>query len=153
MTNNQLSYKGYFGSIEISLDDDVIHGKLECINDLVTYEAKSIPELKAAFEEAVDDYLITCEEIGKSPDKVMSGTFNVRIGQPLHKQAYLAAKAQKITLNDIVKKAIESYLSDKKEFHIHINKVHEVSELTFGSTKRHEERTKWQGVFETRMQH
>lgn len=154
MTNNLLSYKGYFGSVEASLEDQVLHGKLECINDLVTYEAKSIPELKVAFEEAVDDYLETCKELGKEAEKVMSGTFNVRIGPSLHKLAYLAAKSQKISLNDYIKKAVENSLSDKKEFHIHIDRVHEIRDLTFGTSRRkHSEQTKWTGIFETRTQH
>lgn len=151
--NNLMNYKGYFGSIEVSIEDSTLHGKLECINDLVTYEAQTVPELKTAFEEAVDDYLATCEEIGKDPDKTMSGTFNIRIGKSLHKQAYLAAKSQKITLNDYIRKSVESALSDKKEYHIHVDRMHEVSEFTFGSVKRYEERTKWEGVFEGRVQH
>lgn len=151
--NNLLNYKGYFGSIEISIEDNTLHGKLECINDLVTYEAPTVPELKAAFEEAVDDYLSTCEEIGKNPDKTMSGTFNVRIGQSLHKKAYLAAKAQRVTLNDYIKRAVVSALSGKSEYHIHIGKAHEVSEFTFGSLKKNEERTRWKATNEKREQH
>ncbi|MCM7152087.1 type II toxin-antitoxin system HicB family antitoxin [Enterobacter kobei] len=104
--NNLMQYKGYYGSSSISFEDGVMHGKLECINDLVTYEGATVAELRAAFEEAVDDYLATCEEIGKSPDKTMSGSFNVRIGESLHKKAYLAAKSKNMTLNDYVKQAV-----------------------------------------------
>ena len=105
--SNMLNYKGYFGSVEVSVEDDVLHGKIQCVNDLVTYEAETPGGLKAAFEEAVDDYLDTCKQLGKSPDKPMSGTFNIRIGSGLHKKAFLAAAADKTTLNDYVRKAIE----------------------------------------------
>ena len=57
--DKMLKYKGYFGSVETSLDDMVLHGKIECIADVITYEADSLPGLKEAFEEAVDDYLET----------------------------------------------------------------------------------------------
>lgn len=40
-------------------------GKIEGINDLITYEANSSDLLKTAFEEAVDDYLDICIEAGK----------------------------------------------------------------------------------------
>lgn len=103
--NKMLKYKNYCGSVETSLDDMVLHGKIECIADVVTYEADSLPALKRAFEEAVDDYLETCSAIGKQPEKAMSGTFNVRVGENLHKDAYLSAKNQGLNLNEFVKKS------------------------------------------------
>ncbi|MEZ8853501.1 type II toxin-antitoxin system HicB family antitoxin [Vibrio cyclitrophicus] len=116
-----LKYNGFSGSVSCSLEDSILHGKIECINDLVTYEAESVCELKAAFEEAVDDYLETCKYLEKQPDKPMSGTFNVRIGEEMHKKAYLAAKSQDISLNDLVKTALEEKLSTKKELHMHVH--------------------------------
>ena len=113
--SNMLSYKGYFGSVEVSLEDNILHGKVQCINDIVTYEAETLDGLKAAFEEAVADYLETCEQLGKSPDKPMSGTFNIRFGRDLHKKAFLAAIANNTTLNDYVRKAIEEKVATKKE--------------------------------------
>ena len=142
--NNLMKYKGYFGSIEVSLEDGVIHGKLECINDLITYEASTVPDLKKAFEEAVDDYLETCEELGKKPEKTMSGTFNVRIGEELHKEAYLASKAQKMSLNDYVKNAIRDSLNGKNEIHYHFEKPKETDDFEFGSLRRNLGQSHWQ---------
>lgn len=115
-------YRGYFGSVEHSIEDMTLHGKIECITDIVSYEAETMHDLKAAFEAAVDDYLETCAFLNKSPDKPMSGTFNVRIGEDLHKAAYLKAKSQKVSLNDFVKKAIEEKIINKSEFHFHLNR-------------------------------
>ncbi len=75
-----LRYKGFIGSIEISIEDDCLHGKLLFINDLVTYEARTPNQLQAEFESAVEDYLTTCKELGRSPDKPFKGTFNIRVG-------------------------------------------------------------------------
>ena len=55
-----LEYKGYYGSINCSLKDNILYGKLEYITALVNYEAETIEQLKEAFQEAVDDYLETC---------------------------------------------------------------------------------------------
>lgn len=151
--NNLLKYKGYYGSIEISLEDGLIHGKLECINDLVTYEASSVPDIQSAFEEAVDDYLETCKELGKQPEKTMSGTFNVRIGEVLHKEAYLASKSKKVTLNDFVKNAIQDAINGKKEFHYHFEKPKESSHFRFSSLKRNQEKSSWEGTFDTGIHH
>ena len=63
-----LEYKGYFGSVAYSDEDRVLHGRVEFIRDLVTYEGKDVKGLKAAFQEAVDDYLELCKAEGGKPD-------------------------------------------------------------------------------------
>jgi Domain of unknown function (DUF5053) len=54
---NNLEFKGFAGSIEFSLNDNCFFGKIIGINDLVSYEAQTVSELREAFEEAVNDYL------------------------------------------------------------------------------------------------
>lgn len=56
-----LEYKGYYGSIDASVEDGVLFGKLEFISALVNYEGDTLQELKMAFEAAIDDYLETCK--------------------------------------------------------------------------------------------
>lgn len=109
-----LTHKGYTGTIEASVQDEVMFGKLLHINDLVTYEAQTIPELKAAFIESVEDYLATCKELGKNPDKACSGTFNVRVTPELHRQAMHRATADKTSLNAVVSQALEAFLNAPK---------------------------------------
>src|SRR5690606_16435491 len=101
-----LTYKGYYGTVSYSADDEMLHGNIIGINDLVTYEAESTFGLKQAFHEAVDDYLSTCAAIGKDPQKTFKGSFNVRIPSELHKEASMVAARQQISLNDLVKAAI-----------------------------------------------
>ena len=102
-----MEYKGYHASVEYSEADNVLYGTILGINDLITFEAESISDLKVAFEEAVDDYLATCAELGKEPEKEFKGQFNVRIAPNLHKRAALKASLQKIKLNKFVEHAIE----------------------------------------------
>ncbi len=111
--NDMLNYKNYYGAVHYSSDDEVFFGKILAINDLVTFEGDTVKALKTAFEEAVDDYLQTCQEIGKLPDKTYKGTFNVRLSTELHKQSALFAAMHNITLNDFVKKALAFALSRK----------------------------------------
>ncbi|MDR2568768.1 MAG: type II toxin-antitoxin system HicB family antitoxin [Oscillospiraceae bacterium] len=67
MTNNMLQYNNYFGSVEFSAEDDCFFGKIIGITDLITFEGDSIQSLKTAFQEAIDDYLLLCKEVGKEP--------------------------------------------------------------------------------------
>ena len=77
--NNVLKYKGYYAVVQYSAEDEVLYGKIEGIDDLVSFESDSICGIKNEFENAVDDYIEYCKEIGKEPDKVYKGSFNVRI--------------------------------------------------------------------------
>lgn len=115
MMNDVLQYKNYYASVHFSATDEVFYGKILAINDLVSFEGASVKELKTAFEEALEDYLETCSEIGKTPDKTYKGTFNVRISSHLHKEAALFAAFHKMTLNEFVKKALAFTLEHKDQ--------------------------------------
>ena len=108
MAHPELTHNGYIGSIEVSLEDACLHGRILFIDDLVTYEGESIPEIRTAFQDAVDRYLAHCKRVGKSASKPYSGTFNVRIGSELHSKAAKVAHMKKINLNEFVKQAIQA---------------------------------------------
>lgn len=109
--NDILEYKSYYAEVHFNSEDEVFHGKIIGINDLVNFEGASVKELKKAFHEAVDDYLATCKELGKEPDKTYKGSFNVRIPSELHRQAALYAALKKMTLNEFVRYAIDIAIS------------------------------------------
>lgn len=109
-----LTYKGYTGSKVIDEESDVLHGKILFIDDLVTYEGERPSELKAAFEEAVDDYIATCKVIGKEPQRPYTGSFNVRVTPELHRAAAQRAVQDGIKLNRVVVSALESYLIEPR---------------------------------------
>ena len=103
---NRLKYKGYSGSVNYSEPDKVFFGKIEGIEGLVNYEGESVKELTAAFHEAVNDYIIFCEDNGIKPDKSYTGTFNVRIAPATHKEIASIAAEESISINSFVKKAL-----------------------------------------------
>ncbi|OQX07940.1 MAG: antitoxin HicB [Thiothrix lacustris] len=103
-----LEHRGYFGSIEASVEDSILFGKLEFISALVNYEGETVQELKSAFEEAVDDYLETCKAKGYSPEIPCKGSFNVRVGHDIHLAAAVKAKELGVSLNDFVRNALNN---------------------------------------------
>ncbi len=116
--NDILEYKGYYADIHFSANDEVFYGKLIGINDPISFEGDSVKDLKEAFYEAVDDYLETCKDLGKEPDKTYKGSFNVRISPELHRQAAMFAAIRKVSLNDFVKSLLEKSVKEgKQELH------------------------------------
>lgn len=112
--SNVLEYKGYIASVEFSADDMCLFGKIEHINDLIMFDGKDAEEIESAFHEAVDSYLAFCSERGKEPNQPFKGSFNIRPGVDLHRKAAVEAKRRGVSLNDLVSKAIESYLESEK---------------------------------------
>lgn len=105
-----LQYKGYMATVHFSVEDKVLYGKIEGIEDLVTFESDDLAEIETEFHHAVDDYLAYCEEVGKEPEKTYKGTFNVRISPALHRAAVMTAREQGISLNQVVEQAILHYV-------------------------------------------
>ena len=130
--SSMLKYRGYYGSIEVSTEDNCLFGKLQFIRALVNYEGETVAELEKAFQEeleksaskesplqknlenafqeAVDDYLNTCEDQNIKPEIPCKGSFNVRVGHDLHLAASVAARRQSISLNDLTRNALSEYL-------------------------------------------
>ena len=55
---NTLTYKGYQGQFEYDSDADMFHGEVLHLNDVVTFQGRSIDELKQALADSVEDYLL-----------------------------------------------------------------------------------------------
>ena len=102
-----LKYKDFTGTVQFSADDEVFHGKIAGIDDLVTFEGISVEELKISFREAVEDYIEICKSIGKSPHKFYKGSFNVRVKPVVHKKAVLKSIELGLSLNQFVEQAIQ----------------------------------------------
>ncbi|MDR2513696.1 MAG: type II toxin-antitoxin system HicB family antitoxin [Christensenellaceae bacterium] len=104
--SNRMSYKGYVGSVEFSEADATFYGKAVGIKALLSFEGASAAELVDDFHSVVDEYLEYCAEKGIKPEKPFKGSFNVRVGEELHRQAALAASAKGVSLNALVEDAL-----------------------------------------------
>ncbi len=62
---NVMTWKGHSARVEFDGEDGIFFGRLACIRDGVGFHAETIEGLRAAFREAVEDYLEMCVRIGK----------------------------------------------------------------------------------------
>ena len=56
--SDQLTYKGFIGSVHFSTDDRVFFGKIESINDLVTFDGTTVDEFEEAFKYMVEEHIL-----------------------------------------------------------------------------------------------
>lgn len=64
-----MTYKEYIAQIVYSEEDGCFIGDLVGIRDIISFHGDSLEDIHTAFEESVDDYLLTCQEFNRSPQK------------------------------------------------------------------------------------
>jgi predicted HicB family RNase H-like nuclease len=111
---DSVMYKDFIGSVHYSTDDELFFGRIEGIDDSISFEGSSVEELKCSFHEAVEDYIELCAINGKEPQKAYKGSFNVRISPQLHKKAVQEARIRGISLNQFIEKVIEEKVMNLK---------------------------------------
>lgn len=102
-----MNHKGYEAKIVVDDEAGLLHGEVVNTRDVITFQGKSVSELRKAMRESVEDYLAFCASRGEEPDRPFSGKFPVRISPDLHKRTHIAAKRQGVSLNAFVAEALE----------------------------------------------
>lgn len=87
-----MQYKGYLARIVFDEESNIFHGEVINMRDIVTFQGKSVDELKKAFEESIEDYLNFCAERKEEPDKPFSGRFTIRLSPEQHRKVIIAAE-------------------------------------------------------------
>ena len=105
---NTMIYKGYAARIEYSDEDECFVGHIAAIRDVVGFHGESVQELRLAFEEAVDDYLETCEKLGRAPQKPYSGNLMLRIPPEIHAAVATAAEVSGKSINQWAAETFDS---------------------------------------------
>jgi predicted HicB family RNase H-like nuclease len=110
---NIMKYKKYVATAGLDAEAGLLHGEIINLSDVVTFQGRSVDELRQAFKESVEDYLEACAEFGKEPEKPFTGQFVVRIRPEVHRSAALAAKMENKSLNAWVAEKLERAACDQ----------------------------------------
>ena len=102
-----MTYRGYSARIGYDDEDQVFHGRIAGIRDGVGFHADNVDALRAAFREAVEDYIETCARLGKAPQKPYSGRMMFRVDPEVHRRAALAAELAGKSLNQWAEEVLE----------------------------------------------
>ena len=99
-----MTYKGYEAAVEFDDEAGILTGEVINTRDVITFQGKSVAELRKAFADSVDDYLEFCRSRGEEPEKPFSGTLSVRMTPELHRHVALEARRKH--------KSINAYITD-----------------------------------------
>ncbi len=101
-----MQYKGYLARTEFDDEANIFYGEVINIRDVITFQGKSVDELRQSLEDSVEDYFAFCAERGEEPERPFSGRFTVRLSPEQHRQVILAAEKTGAVLERCVAEAL-----------------------------------------------
>src|ERR1700730_15535692 len=81
-----MTHDGYVATVELDEEAGLFHGEVINTRDVLTFQGRTLDELKVAFADTIADYIDWCRERGKEPQRPYSGNFTVRISPELHRR-------------------------------------------------------------------
>ena len=70
-----MTHDGYLATVELDEDAELFHGEVISTRDVLTFQGRTIDELKDAFADTITDYLDWCRARGKTPEKPFPSAF------------------------------------------------------------------------------
>ena len=94
-----MSYKGYTASMVFDVEDKVIVGRVQDIDDIISFHGESVADFEANFQAAIEAYLAASKELGSAPERPASGKVMLRIAPEAHAAALKASARSGTSLN------------------------------------------------------
>ena len=111
---DKIRYKGFIGSVHYASEDSVFYGKVEGVNDLITFEGATVNELEEGFKYMVDEHIKDCTRNNIQPEKSYKGNLNIRLAPELHKKVAYKAALRGVSLNQYINEAIKDKLASSE---------------------------------------
>ena len=96
---NKLHYKGYTATIDFDAEGKVFFGRVDGINDIVSFHADTVADLEKEFADTMEFYFAGCAEDGRAPDKPDSDKLTLLLPARVRAAASAAADASGQSLN------------------------------------------------------
>jgi predicted HicB family RNase H-like nuclease len=109
-----MTYKGYTGVVKFDDEANVFFGEVVDLRDVITFEGRTVEELRQAFHDSVEDYLEFCASRGEKPEKPYSGKFLVRVPPRIHKRLAIKAAGRGVSLNTLVSQALAGVVREER---------------------------------------
>jgi len=102
-----MHHDGYVATVELDEQAGLFHGEVINTRDVLTFQGRTLEELRAAFADTIADYVDWCRERGKEPERPYSGNFTVRLSPELHRRIAAAAARSGKSVNGFVAETLD----------------------------------------------
>jgi len=109
-----MEYQGFGAAISYNGKEGRFDGRVVGATADLHFTGKSINELEKAFKEACERHLARCKAKHQEAYKKFGGTIITRIDEELHRDAFLTAQRDDMSLNKWVLEAIREKVSRSK---------------------------------------
>ena len=65
-----MTHNGYVATVELDEDAGLFHGEVANMRDVLTFQGRTLDELRAAFAETIADYIDWCRSRAKEPERL-----------------------------------------------------------------------------------
>lgn len=103
---NFMTYKGYTTSMIFDVEDKIIVGRVQDVDDIISFHGESVSDFESNFRAAIEGYLAASKELGSAPEKPASGKLMLRIAPEVHAAALKAAARNGTSLNKWAESAL-----------------------------------------------
>lgn len=108
MIDNTMELDGFIAVIKFNPETDEFRGEIQGLNGGADFYGRTPDELRKEFKASLEHFIATATKHGLPIRKDSSGRFNLRISPGLHARASTVAKAEGISLNALVERAIHA---------------------------------------------
>ena len=105
-----VNYRGYDGSIIHDPGDNLYHGRILGIRDMVIYHGYTVEEAETIFREAVDEYLSDLEKDGKEPPKPFA-SLPADMPHDLQVKAALFAQEHDVEIESVLNMTLSQFFA------------------------------------------
>ena len=102
-----MTHDGYMATVELDEEAALFHGEVINTRDVLTFQGRTLDELRSAFADTIADYLDWCRQRGKEPERPYSGNFTLRLSPELHRRIAAMAAKQHKSINAFVTDTLE----------------------------------------------
>jgi len=102
-----MTHGGYIATIDLDEEAGLFHGEVINTRDVLTFQGRTLEELRAAFADTIADYIDWCKTRGKAPERPYSGNFTLRLSPDLHRRVATEAAKRGKSVNAFVADTLE----------------------------------------------
>lgn len=103
---NAMTCKDFTAAMTFDAEDKIIVGRVQDIDDIITFDAVSVSDFETTFYSAIDAYIKACERLGQTAEKPASGRLMLRVNPAVHAAAVKASACSGQSLNKWAEKVL-----------------------------------------------
>jgi predicted HicB family RNase H-like nuclease len=108
--NNTMQYKGYTAMIDYSAEDECFVGQVIGTRHTIIFDGTSVEEIRANFEEMIDDYPAMCADLGQEPNSPVSEIM-IPVSPALYAKIAKKADYDGVPVNTVLETAVQKFVA------------------------------------------